>query len=278
MIGLIDVGGGMRGIYSAAVLDWCIDNNIQFDWTFGVSAGSNNITSFVAGQRGRSYRFYVEYPRRKEYMGLWQKIKTGNFLNLDYVYGVLSASDGEDPLDYDTMMASPMNMCVVASDALTGDPVYFYKETYKRDDYGFISASCCVPWVNQPTNYRGHLYYDGGFSDPIPIEKAFELGCDKVIVLLTRPRDFYRNPKRDRKLARPIRRKYPQTAEKLARRAELYNEELDLVKHYEKEGRAMIIAPDTIEGMDTLTRNREKQNHLYQKGLADAPAMLDFMR
>ena len=229
MIGLIDVGGGMRGIYSAAVLDWCIDNNIQFDWTFGVSAGSNNITSFVAGQRGRSYRFYVEYPRRKEYMGLWQKIKTGNFLNLDYVYGVLSASDGEDPL------------------------VYFYKETYKRDDYGFISASCCVPWVNQPTNYRGHLYYDGGFSDPIPIEKAFELGCDKVIVLLTRPRDFYRNPKRDRKLARPIRRKYPQTAEKLARRAM----DTDSTNHTGQNPESLVFDSDWVSADTMIHAHRE---------------------
>ena len=79
MIGLIDVGGGMRGIYSAAVLDWCIDNNIQFDWTFGVSAGSNNITLLVAGQRGRSYRFYVEDRRRKEYMCMCGKFQVGRY-------------------------------------------------------------------------------------------------------------------------------------------------------------------------------------------------------
>ena len=59
MIGLIDVGGGMRGIYSAGVLDWCLDNGIKFDCAFGVSAGSANVTSFSAGQRGRNYRFYV---------------------------------------------------------------------------------------------------------------------------------------------------------------------------------------------------------------------------
>ena len=211
-------------------------------------------------------------------MGLWQKIKTGNFLNLDYVYGVLSSSGGEDPLDYEAMMTNPMKICIVASNAQTGEPVYFFKETYRKDDYGFISASCSVPWVNKPYNYHGNLYFDGGYSDPIPIGKAFELGCDKAIVLLTRPRDYYRSPKRDLRLAKTIKKKYPVTARKLARRAELYNEQLDLVKRYEKEGRAMIIAPDTIEGMDTLTRNREKQNHLYQKGLADAPAMLEFMR
>ena len=277
MIGVVDVGGGMRGIYGAGVFDWCLDHGIRFDYTIGVSAGSANISSYVAGQRGRNYYFYAEYSFRRQYMGLWQKIRTGNFLNLDYIYGTLSNSDGERPLDFEAMMASPQQMCVVATDALTGEPVYFYKDSFKKDHYGFISGSCCVPWVNKPYEYEGGLYYDGGISDAIPATRAFQDGCDKVVVILTRPRDYYRSDKNDKRYAHLLARKYPKAAMGLAGRADAYNAQLDLIKEYEKEGRVLIIAPDSIEGMKTLTRDKKTEDLLYRKGYVDAQAIEDFV-
>lgn len=94
---VVDVGGGMRGIYAAGVLDYCLDQGITFDLGIGVSAGSANISSFVAGQRGRNYPFYTDYPHRKEYMGLHELVRDRAYLNLDYVYGTLSNSGGENP-------------------------------------------------------------------------------------------------------------------------------------------------------------------------------------
>lgn len=67
--GIVDVGGGLRGIYAAGVLDHCIDLDIQFDLCIGVSAGSANVTAYMSGQKGRNRQFYVEYSFRKEYMG-----------------------------------------------------------------------------------------------------------------------------------------------------------------------------------------------------------------
>ena len=58
--GIIDVGGGMRDIYGAGILDGCLDLNISFDYGIGVSAGSGNIATFLAKQRGRNKRFYLE--------------------------------------------------------------------------------------------------------------------------------------------------------------------------------------------------------------------------
>ena len=52
-IGVIDVGGGLRGIYAAGVFDWCMDNGVQFDYGIGISAGSANLASYLSGQRGR---------------------------------------------------------------------------------------------------------------------------------------------------------------------------------------------------------------------------------
>ena len=58
---VVDVGGGLRGIYAAGVFDRCLEENIQFYAGMGVSAGSANIASYIAGQKGRNYHFYTEY-------------------------------------------------------------------------------------------------------------------------------------------------------------------------------------------------------------------------
>ena len=68
MIGVVDVGGGLRGIYGAGILDYCIQNGIRFDYCIGVSAGSANIVSYAAQQQKRNYYYFIEYSFRKEYM------------------------------------------------------------------------------------------------------------------------------------------------------------------------------------------------------------------
>ncbi len=99
-IGVIDAGGGFRGIYACGVLDYCLDENILFDLGIGISAGSANLASFIAGQRGRNYKFYTEYGLRRKYASVGNFILKRSFIDMDYVYGTLSTHDGENPLDY----------------------------------------------------------------------------------------------------------------------------------------------------------------------------------
>lgn len=117
--GIVDVGGGLRGIYAAGVFDWCLDQKILFDLCIGVSAGSANVVSYIAGQRGRNYRFYAEYSFRKKYMGIGRFLLKRSFIDLDYVYGTLSNSDGEYPVDYQKVAESTSEMLIVATDART---------------------------------------------------------------------------------------------------------------------------------------------------------------
>lgn len=98
-IGVIDVGGGLRGIYAAGVFDWCLENGVKFDYGIGISAGSANLASYLSGQRGRNYLFYEEYSMRRQYMGAGNMLRSGSFLNLQYIYGTLSNAGCENPLD-----------------------------------------------------------------------------------------------------------------------------------------------------------------------------------
>lgn len=276
--GIVDVGGGLRGVYAAGIFDYCLDMGIHFDFCIGVSAGSANVTSYIAEQKKRNYPFYTEYPFRKEYMSIRNFLFKRSYIDMDYLYGTLSNSTGENPLDYPALKKSSAELVVVATNAQTGKAVYFDKDDLKQDEYDILKASSSIPFVCKPYEIDGVLYYDGALGDPVPVEKAFQCGCDKVVVILSKPKDVIRSPKKDNILADRIQKKYPFAAEQLKKRAEHYNQGVQLSKEYEAQGRVLIVAPDDTCGVDTLTKNREALQQFYEKGYRDAQAILEFLK
>lgn len=277
-IGVVDVGGGYRGVYAAGVLDYCMDTGIRFDLGIGVSAGSANLISYAAGLRGRNYQFYTEYGLRKEYAGIGNFLLKKSFVDLDYVYGTLSNSDGENPLDYSAAAANPMEFFAVATEAETGKPTYFDKSYIFQDDYSVMKASSAIPFVCHPYKVESTLYYDGALGDAVPIQKAFQLGCDRVVLLLTLPVDTARTSDKDCKLAALIRKKYPLAAEKLEQRAENYNRGITLAKKLAVEGKVLIVAPDDTCGISTLSRDAAALCRLYEKGDQDGKRISHFLK
>ena len=172
-IGILDVGGGMRDIYGAGIFDYLIEKEIEIPYCIGVSAGSANIASYISKQKGRNFRFYEDYSFDKQYMSFKNYLKNGSYLDLDYIYGTLSNTDGKDAWNFEKAMESKQEMVVVSSDANTGKPVYFSKKDYKKDDYGMLKSSSNVPIVNKAYKWRGYELYDGGVCDPIPYKKVF---------------------------------------------------------------------------------------------------------
>ena len=277
MIGVVDVGGGERGVYGAGILDWCLENGVDFDCCVGVSAGAANLSSYIAGQQGRNFAFYTTYSFRPQYMSANLLAQKGEYVDLDYIYGSLSNADGEYPLDYPAMAASGKQFIIVATDAKSALPVYFTMDDMAQDDYAPVKASSALPLANHPYPVDGRPCFDGGLSNPIPLLKAFAAGCEKVVVILTRPRDYYRDPKNDIRAARVVALKYPRIAQALMNRAGLYNLQLDLAKKHEREGRVLIVAPDDIGDMKTLTKDQAAIENLYAKGLVDARAIPAFL-
>lgn len=275
---VVDVGGGLRGIYASGVFDRCMEDEVHFSLGIGVSAGSANVISYIAGQKGRNYQFYEEYSFRKEYMSLGNFLKKKSYIDMDYLYGKLSNSDGENPLDYAAVMENPAEFIAVATNAETGRARYFDKSDLRFNHYDILKASCSIPFVCAPYYIDGVPYYDGALGDPVPIEKAFSQGCEKVVLILTKPRDFLRTSGKDKKLAARIKKKFPLAAAQLEKRAENYNRGVDRAKEYEKQGKLLIIAPDDTCGVDTLTRDREAMKRFYEKGYQDGGRIAGFLR
>lgn len=277
MFGIIDVGGGTRGVYSSGIYDAFIDRRFKADYCIGVSAGAANLITYVAGQRGRTYRFYRNYFTRKECVGAGLFLKNGIFLSLDYLYDTLSREDGEDPLDYRAFAASDMIYRAVATKASDGTPHYFTEKDFSLNDYAPLKASCCLPIVCKGVVIGDEKYYDGGMSDPVPFKKAFEEGCDKVLVVLTKPREDYYVPLRYVPILKTL---YPK--EELVHLAETLHERyrtaIEELEELEKQGKAFILEPKDRFGMKTLTKDSKVIDKMYDEGYEDGLRFLDKLK
>ncbi|MBR6939175.1 MAG: patatin family protein [Clostridia bacterium] len=277
MTGIIDTGGGLRGIYGAGVLDRCLDDSIKFDCCIGVSAGSANLITYAANQRGRTYSFYHDYAFRKEYMSAENFLKSGSYIDLNYIYGTLSQSGGENPLDYKEASGYDGILNFVATDTGTGCPHYFSMQDIPFDDYSVIKASCCIPLVCRPVKIDGGEFYDGGVSDPVPIDRALELGCDKTVVILTRPTGYRKSGKPEKRAGLAIKPFNKEISETLMKSARQYNEGVKKALRLQEEGKCLVIAPDDCRGINTLTRDRKALHDLYTDGYRDAQAIRRFI-
>lgn len=275
---LIDVGGGYRSIYGAGVMDRLMELGIDFDKCYGVSAGSANMFTYIAHQPKRTHKFYTEYAFRKEYASASNFFKIHNFVDLDYVYGTLSNHDGEYPVDYEAFKASPTDFTVVACDARNGHAKYFDKDDVAQDNYDIMKASSAVPVACEPYVIDGVPYFDGGIADPIPVELAANEGYDRIVLILTHQRDFVREAKKDALPSTVLRRSFPAAAERLKNRYRTYNEEMKVAERMASEGRLLILAPDDLCGLDTLTKNAEGLEKMYQKGINAADAIPEFIK
>ena len=214
---------------------------------------------------------------RKEYASLRNFIKTKSFIGLDYIYGTLSNSNGEYPLDYQAIIENPMEFIVVATEAETGKVKYFDKSDLYLDNYHIFKASSAIPYVCRPYTIDGIPYYDGALADPVPIEKAFLMGCDKVIVILTLPENKIRPVGKDNFLAARIEKEYPFAANELKNRAMKYNAGVMLGKYFSDKGKVLIISPDDTCNVSTLSRKPESIIKIYNKGYKDGKAISTFI-
>lgn len=279
MLGLIDVGGGMRGAYTAGIYDYLMNQGVQpFGYLLGVSAGSGNMVSYLAGQAGRNLRFYLDYAFRREYMSMRNYVKSGSYIDLDYPYEVLSGQEGEDPVDLTAFNASTARYEVVVTDAATGNPVYYDKAQLSGGNYDAIKASCCVPGFCKPYPVNGVPGFDGGVADPVPYKRALEQGCDRLVLLLTRPADYRRPLLEHQGMMEKALRDWPNAYSALLRRSARYNRDVAAVRELEKEGKALLLAPRDIGGMSTLTKDKEAMERLYQMGYEQGPKIMAFVR
>ena len=273
-IGLVLEGGGMRGVYTAGVLDSLINKNYCADYLIGVSAGCTNGASYVSWQKERGMRTNINYIDDKRYLSFWSYLKTGSLFGMDFLF--YDIPEKLDPFDYESCFNSKCDYRVGITNIETGEEEYYGKEALKKEDRNIIlRASTSLPIVSPIVTIKGKKYLDGGIGDPIPIKRAFEEGCDKVIVVLTRDRNYKKKATKGRWFFDILYRKYPKLVELIFNRHERYNSILEYIREMEKEGKAFVVAPEKPIEIDKFEKSKEKLFEVYKLGLADGTKVFE---
>lgn len=265
--GLVLEGGGLKGVYTAGVLDLFLDKGIEFSSVYGVSAGACCMCSYLSKQRGRAFDVNVDYLDTRYYCSLRSLATTGDLFNADVCYHLIP--EYLYPYDYETFDRYQGKAYSVATDIVTGRPEYFRIRDMKKD-IDKIRASASLPLVSRNVKIDGGLYLDGGISDAIPLQKSIMDGNRKNVVVMTKEEGFVRKPTTQLALLKARYAGYPKVWELMAERHINYNEQVAYIGRQQASGTAFVIRPAEKSGVGRLEKDVEKLKALYRQGYEDA--------
>ena len=275
--GMVLEGGAVRTIYSTGVCDALLTRSLMTDYVIGVSAGIAYGVSYVSRQPRRNLDIMVNYINDKRYMGMGNLLRRDNraYFGLKFVYDTIP--NELIPFDYDTFNAFPGEVEAAVTNLDTGKAEYLPVD---RDDKKFVilQATCALPFLFPIFHIDGKPCMDGGAADAIPFDRAFAKGCDRVIVVLTRERDFRRQPEKLQPLIDRVYGNYPNFCATMRRRAETYNAAREKLFQLEKEGKVLLFAPHNTQGFHRTERDVAKIQALWQDGFDEGMARLDEVR
>lgn len=275
--GLVLEGGALRAIFSSGVCDALLEGNIMTDYFIGVSAGVAYGVSYLSRQPRRNLEIVTRYASDKRYMGVRNLLDKSNrsYFGLEFSYHTIPKY--LVPFDYDALASYPGQAEVVLTNLDTGRADYL---PLPRDDdpERIIQATCAMPLLFPIYHIQGHPYLDGGIADGIPWQRALEQGCDRVLVVLTRPRSYQRKQDRALPLIQRTYEAYPEFLSLMEHRHELYNESRSALFQAERQGQVMIIAPESTLGVKRTERNTEKLRLLWGAGYEMTANRMDEIR
>ena len=198
-------------------------------------------------------------------MSFWSWLTTGNFVNKEFSYYKVPME--LDVFDQDAFAESGVPFYVVATDIKTGKPDYI-KIDHVFEQMEALRASSALPLVSEIVEYKGKRYMDGGLADSLPIDFMENMGFDKLIVVLTRPKGYRKHPsKTSKRFYKLFYRKYPEFVEVASNRHIHYNKSIEKIETLEKSGKVYAIRPEHALEVGRLEKNPEKFEAIYQEGL-----------
>ncbi|MBN1499947.1 MAG: patatin family protein [Spirochaetes bacterium] len=265
---LVLEGGGFRGMYSAGILDFFLEKNLEFPYVIGVSMGACNAASFASKQHGRNLAVPHTYINDRRYISYRRLFTKGELFGMKFIFSEVPQK--HIIFDYETFQNSKTEVVVVVTDCRTGEAEYFNRFTYPILMEA-LKASTSLPFVCKMVRIENRLFLDGGIADSIPYKKAFSDGYKKAVVILTQPEDYLKQPVKYTRQVKLFYRKFPELAEKIIKRSEYYNESIAELKQLEAEKKVFIIRPHEKLPIERIERNKNNLKKAYDIGYAQTP-------
>lgn len=283
-VALVFEGGGFRAEYTAGIANVLLDQGIHFPFVCGLSAGASHTVDYVSRDRDRVRRSFVDYAMLKQHNGPGSFLRGKGYFDAAYDY-VGCTQDGFMPFDWQTFCANPADVSIQSFVRDTGETVVFRKAdmTEELTMFNMVRMSSTLPGFMHPIPYQGKMMMDGGLGEGagIPTRLAELAGYDRFVLVATRPHGYRKPPisAAYRELIRAIHHRYPYLAEALATRTERYNAEIERMLELEREGRCLIIRPESMYATSTTTNVEVlRDSYLlgYEQGVRELPAIRRF--
>ena len=262
--GLVLEGGGMRGLFTAGILDVLMENNVTFDGVVGVSAGATFGCNFISHQIGRTLRYNMSQRKNPKYMGIRSLIKTGDYVGGEYAYHVLPTK--LDVFDFEAFEKNPTEFHVVTTNVRTGEAIYHRIDKVDYTGMEWIRASASMPIISRPVVIGDLALLDGGIADSIPLKYFENEGFTKNIVILTQPKGFKKKLTKLMPVFKATMRKYPAIIEGMSKRHLMYNQELEYITQQQEEGKCMVICPSDTLPIGRTEQTPKKMQFVYDMG------------
>lgn len=262
--GLVLEGGGLRDLFTAGILDVCLEHHIHFDGIIGVSAGATFGCNYKSLQHGRALRYNLSQAHNWKYCSIRSLITTGDLVGAEYAYHTLPTEI--DIFDNKTFEKSDTEFVVVCTDAVTGSPVYHRIDTFDYEGLEWLRASASLPIVSKPVQVGGYTLLDGGISDSIPLKHWQEQGYKRNVVILTQPSGFTKRPTKLMPLFRIFCRRYPAIIDAMARRHTMYNGQLDYLAQQQTLGNTLVLCPSAPIAIGRTEMDPTKMQAVYDAG------------
>jgi len=183
---LIVEGGGFKTAFTAGIVDLFITHKyLPFDYFIGNSGGSVALSYLLSGQFNACIEGLLLLANDKEFVNMNRMLSNEGYMNIDYLRKV---SSDIIPLNIEAALKNTKKKKVeiVATKIKNGKAEYL--QPTKKNWLDCLVASSTLPFVTKGKHkVNGTNYMDGGWSDPLPVQRAYEKGAKEILIIRTSP-------------------------------------------------------------------------------------------
>lgn len=255
-LAIVVEGGGLRGSFCAGALQGLASVLPRPpDYIFATSSGAPSAAFFALGHIERAIHLWEHWTHASHLISPRHLLHGRPIMDVDKL---ISRFRGAEPLEIERFGQVPTEAFVAVTHCRAGQAEYL--RLTPRTAFDVLTATMALPFAyGKVVTIDGQPYIDGGVCASIPIEPALEREIDDIIVLVTRPPGYRKNPRHHSsallKLHFPG---YPDLIDAIGQRAARYNAQLDKIARLEAQRRVSVIRPLETLPASRITRDKER--------------------
>lgn len=263
-IGLVLEGGAFRGVFTAGIVDFLIEKDVEFPYVVGVSAGACNMLGYISKQRGYAKRSIIQEKPEDRFYGLNHMVKSHKIIDLDRL--CFEYPYNQNPFDFDQYFKSRSMGEMVVTNCESGKAEYLEENQSKDRLLLMTKASSSLPILTSMVEIDDHKYLDGGLADSIPIKRAIKKGFDKNVVVMTKNESELATLSKYEKLfCERHYRNYPNLVKTITDIPKTFDKTIKLIHEQEKSGHALVLRPE-LPMIKSYETDEDKLKRLYDHG------------